>query len=31
MGRPVYERMGYWTAVQYMGYVEPESSTQPPD
>ncbi len=31
MGRPVYERMGYRRVVQYMGYVEPESSAQPPD
>jgi hypothetical protein len=29
MGRPVYERMGYWTVVEYMGYVEPETSAQP--
>jgi len=31
MGYPVYERMGYRTVVEYMGYVEPESPAQPPD
>ncbi len=31
MGRPVYERMGYRTVVEYMGYVEPGSSAHPPD
>jgi hypothetical protein len=31
MGRSVYERMGYRTVVDYMGYVEPETSATPPD
>ena len=31
MGGPVYERMGYRSVVEYMGYVEPETSAQPQD
>jgi GNAT superfamily N-acetyltransferase len=31
MGYPVYERMGYRTVVEYMGYVEPAPPVNPPD
>lgn len=31
MGYSVYERMGYRTVVEYMGYVERESPAQPSD
>ena len=30
MGRPVYERLGYRTVVEYMGYVDPASIEPPP-
>lgn len=29
MGRPIYERLGYRTVVEYMGYVDPEPADQP--
>jgi hypothetical protein len=29
MGYPIYERMGYRTVVEYMGYVEPEPAVEP--
>jgi len=29
MGRPIYERLGYRTVVQYMGYVDPASLEMP--
>jgi hypothetical protein len=30
MGRPIYERLGYRTVVEYMGYIDPEPSADAP-
>jgi hypothetical protein len=30
MGRPIYERLGYRTVVEYMGYIDPEPSADGP-
>ena len=31
MGRPIYERLGFRTVVQYVGYVDPASLDPEPD